>query len=236
MNLYLRERTLDSIKPAERFVLDTLRATELKKMRDDDWSGLERRVAQVGLKNVDGWYGDQLRKAIRTLVAKHGGHGDQSVHGGGKKGGSAPAPSEAPSGGGGGSTTPKAEITATYQKPVRDKATRSALSNDATMKLRGAQGQVGNAGMDAKNSPSSRQKDLQRASSELAMASRNISQGKALEKDFGVGEGRGKFKEAKDRLTLTRSDIAGGKLGNTAKTALPDIDATISALSKLIAE
>lgn len=86
----------DNIDPAERFILDTLRMTSLRKMRDDDWAGLEKRVAQVGIARLDGWYGDQVRKAIRQIVAKHPGHADQSVHGG-KKGGGAKSDSNADS-------------------------------------------------------------------------------------------------------------------------------------------
>lgn len=98
---------MNEINPAERFILDTLReASPLRKMRDDDWAGLELRVSQVGLARLDGWYGDQVRKAIRQIVEKHPGQHDQSVHGGkkGRSAGSTASDEKPASGGGGGSS------------------------------------------------------------------------------------------------------------------------------------
>jgi hypothetical protein len=82
---------MSEIKPADRIVLDVLRQTTLAKMSDADFANLEAEVASKGLRNVDGWLGTQMRKAVEQVL-KHPGHGDQSVHGGGRgKGGKAPA-------------------------------------------------------------------------------------------------------------------------------------------------
>jgi hypothetical protein len=82
---------MSEIKPAERIVLDVLRQTTLAKMSDADFANLEAEVARKGLRNVDGWLGTQMRKAVEQVL-KHPGHGDQSVHGGGRgKGGAGSA-------------------------------------------------------------------------------------------------------------------------------------------------
>ena len=87
---------MNEMTPSERVALNTLRATALAKMSDEDFANLEDEVARKGLRNLDGWFGAQVAKAV-DVVLKHPGHADQSVHGGGKgKGGgssSAPAPS-----------------------------------------------------------------------------------------------------------------------------------------------
>jgi hypothetical protein len=88
---------MTEMTPAERIALDTLRRGPLAKMTDADFAALEQEVAAKGLRNLDGWFASQIRKAAE-VVLKHPGHGDQSVHGGGKRGGSS-----------GGSSTPPAK-------------------------------------------------------------------------------------------------------------------------------
>ena len=89
---------MNEMTPAERVSLDTLRATALAKMSDADFANLETEVASKGLRNLDGWFGAQVAKAVEQVL-KHPGHANQASHGG-KGGGGSSAP--APSGGGGG--------------------------------------------------------------------------------------------------------------------------------------
>jgi hypothetical protein len=90
---------MSEIKPAERIVLDVLRQTTLAKMSDADFANLEAEVASKGLRNVDGWLGTQMRKAVEQVL-KHPGHPDQSVHGGARRKGGAPSSAPASAGGG----------------------------------------------------------------------------------------------------------------------------------------
>ncbi|CAB4159336.1 hypothetical protein UFOVP711_82, partial [uncultured Caudovirales phage] len=90
---------MKEMTPAERVALDRLRATALAKMSDADFANLETEVASKGLRNLDGWFGAQVAKAVEQVL-KHPGHADQSVHGKGKGKGGAPASAPASSGGG----------------------------------------------------------------------------------------------------------------------------------------
>lgn len=90
---------MSEIKPADRIVLDVLRQTTLAKMSDADFANLEAEVASKGLRNVDGWLGTQMRKAVEQVL-KHPGHADQSVHGGARRKGGAPSSASASAGGG----------------------------------------------------------------------------------------------------------------------------------------
>jgi hypothetical protein len=83
---------MNEMTPAERVALNTLRATALAKMSDADFANLEAEVARKGLRNLDGWFGAQVAKAVEQVI-KHPGHANQAVHGGGKGGGSSSAPS-----------------------------------------------------------------------------------------------------------------------------------------------
>lgn len=97
---------MSEMKPAERVTLDTLRKSALAKMSDADFANLETEVALKGIRNLDGWFGSEVRKAVEQVL-KHPGQHDQSVHGGGKGGGKSPSATPAPAsagGGGGGSS------------------------------------------------------------------------------------------------------------------------------------
>ena len=244
MNLYLRERTLDNIKPAERFVLDTLRATELKKMRDDDWSGLERRVAQVGLKNVDGWYGDQLRKAIRTLVEKHPGHGDQSVHGSGKKGGSAPAPSDAPSGGGSAPRKGESKWVAETRtniggrREVRmEESTKAGENlNVAGRKILGGSKEANATadkmeGYDTGTTKRYREIAQQSGSAGVRLkdASKAIKEGQAYEK-IDAGTAKAIYAKAHSIIREVHTQLKTQNVGKTAKSAIPDLELAMASM------
>jgi|688.fasta_scaffold366667_2 hypothetical protein len=79
---------MNEMTPAERVTLNALRATALAKMSDADFANLETEVASKGLRNLDGWFGAQVSKAVEQVL-KHPGHANQASHGGGKgKGGS----------------------------------------------------------------------------------------------------------------------------------------------------
>jgi hypothetical protein len=90
---------MNEMTPAERVALNTLRASALAKMSDADFANLEAEVASKGLRNLDGWFGAQVAKAVEQVL-KHPGHADQSVHGGGRRKGGASTSAPASSGGG----------------------------------------------------------------------------------------------------------------------------------------
>lgn len=76
---------MNEMTPAERVALDALRATAVAKMSDADFANLETEVALKGLRNLDGWFGAQVAKAVEQVL-KHPGHANQASHGGGKGG------------------------------------------------------------------------------------------------------------------------------------------------------
>lgn len=80
---------MKEMTPAERVTLNALRATALAKMSDADFANLETEVANKGLRNLDGWFGAQVAKAVEQVL-KHPGHANQASHGG-KGGASTPA-------------------------------------------------------------------------------------------------------------------------------------------------
>jgi hypothetical protein len=71
---------MNDMTPAERVTLNTLRATALSKMSDADFANLETEVAIKGLRNLDGWFGVQIAKAVEQVL-KHPGHASQASHG-----------------------------------------------------------------------------------------------------------------------------------------------------------
>jgi uncharacterized membrane protein YgcG len=89
---------MNEMTPAERVTLNALRATALAKMSDADFANLETEVANKGLRNLDGWFGAQVAKAVEQVL-KHPGHANQASHGGGKGKGGASSSAPASSGG-----------------------------------------------------------------------------------------------------------------------------------------
>jgi hypothetical protein len=85
-----------------------------------------------GVRQVSGQARVEIERAVkkaRTLVVKHPGQHDQSVHGGkGKGGGKAPTSAPASAGGGGGGASPEVEaITGTPEFKAKAKALDSAV-------------------------------------------------------------------------------------------------------------
>lgn len=93
---------MPEMTPAERVALDTLRKSALAQMSDADFANLEAEVALKGIRNLDGWFASEVRKAVEQVL-KHPGHANQAVHGGGKgKGGASGSSADsAPAGGAG---------------------------------------------------------------------------------------------------------------------------------------
>lgn len=88
---------MPEMTPAERVALDTLRKSALAQMSDADFANLEAEVALKGIRNLDGWFASEVRKAVEQVL-KHPGHANQQAHAGGKGkgGGGASAPETAP--------------------------------------------------------------------------------------------------------------------------------------------
>jgi len=99
------------MKDSDRILLDGLAL--VTDLREDEWAQVVKATEDAGgVREVGGQARVEIERAgakARTLVAKHPGHADQSVHGGGRGKGGGTSSAPAPSGGGGRDEPARAE-------------------------------------------------------------------------------------------------------------------------------